>query len=106
MKKHSPILESFFKKCIHNMDQENFDENNLPSFIFPEAFLEQIFEFTGSTEGNRGFLLVSVNQEGAPTVFAKADNQIIEMGLRKALEKYLLDTEEAEHYNGEEPFRD
>ena len=86
------------------MSPSQFDENELPPFIFPESFLEQIFEFTGNTEGNRGFVLVSVNQEGAPTVFTKADNQIIEMGLRKALEKYLLDTEEAEHYNGEEPF--
>lgn len=85
------------------MDSENLEEHDLPSFIFPPSFLEQIFEFSGSTEGNRGFLLVSVNQEGAPTVYAKADNQIVEMGLRKAVEKYLLDTEEAEHYNGNEP---
>lgn len=87
------------------MDNSQFDEDSLPSFIFPKAFLDQIFEFTGSTEGNRGFLLVSVNQEGAPTVYAQADSQIIEMGLRKALEKYLLDSEEAEHYNGEEPIQ-
>ena len=85
------------------MDSDNFDEANLPPFIFPSSFLEQIFEFTGSTEGNRGVVLASVNQEGAPTVYTKADNQIIEMGLRKALEKYLLDSEEAEHYNGNEP---
>ena len=85
------------------MDSENFDNTDLPPFIFPSAFLDQIFEFTGSTEGNRGFVLVSVNQDGAPTVYTKADNQIIEMGLRKALEKYLLDSEEAEHYNGNEP---
>ena len=50
-----------------------------------------------------GFVLGFVNQRGEPTVYTKADNQIIEMGLRKALEKYLIESEEADHFNGQDP---
>ena len=78
------------------MDNENFNDNDMPSFVLPESFLNQLFEFSGSTEGNRGFLLAFVNQEGSPMVYTKTDNQIIEMGLRKAMERYLMEIEEGE----------
>jgi hypothetical protein len=81
------------------MNDHNDEEFSMESFQLPESFLEQLFEFSGSTEGNRGILLAFVNQEGSPLIFTKADNQIIELGLRKAVEKYLLDSEEAEHLN-------
>ncbi len=77
------------------MQKDDFDPEQLPPFVFPEAFLEQLFEFSGSTDGNKGFLLAFVNQDGSPMVFTRTDNQIIEMGLRKALEKYLIDAEDA-----------
>lgn len=85
------------------MKKDNFEEFPLENFILPESFLEQLFEFSGSTDGNRGILLAFVNQEGSPLIYSKADNQIVEMGLRKAVEKYLLDSEEAEHLNGNDP---
>ena len=85
------------------MDNENFHEENLPKFVLPESFLNQLFEFSGSTDGNKGFLLAFVNQAGAPMVYTKADNQIVEMGLRKAIERYILESEEAESYNGNDP---
>lgn len=81
------------------MDEDNFDEEGFPSFVLPESFLNQLFEFSGSTDGNRGFLLAYVNQEGSPMVYTKADNQIIEMGLRKAIEKYIIESEESEMFN-------
>tara|TARA_Y100000310_G_C20535074_1_gene740456 strand:+ start:539 stop:820 length:282 start_codon:yes stop_codon:yes gene_type:complete len=77
------------------MADEEFNADDLPPFVFPEKFLEQIFEFSGSTDGNKGFLLAFVNQDGSPMIYTRTDNQIIEMGLRKALEKYLIDAEEA-----------
>lgn len=82
------------------MKDDNFKDLPLADFVLPEAFLEQLFELSGSTEGNRGFILGFVNQNGDPMVYHKSDNQIIEMGLRKALEKYLLDSEDAESFNG------
>tara|TARA_Y100001938_G_C8085992_1_gene432072 strand:- start:108 stop:380 length:273 start_codon:yes stop_codon:yes gene_type:complete len=82
------------------MKDDPFDDLPLTDFQLPEQFLSQIFELSGSTDGNRGFVLAFVNQRGEPTVYTKADNQIIEMGLRKALEKYLIDSEEADHFSG------
>tara|TARA_X000001036_G_C20692602_1_gene809926 strand:+ start:1647 stop:1913 length:267 start_codon:yes stop_codon:yes gene_type:complete len=86
------------------MDEDNFNEQDLPNFVLPESFLNQLFEFSGSTDGNRGFMLAFVNQSGSPMVYAKADSQIIEFGLRKAVEKYIIESEEAEHFdNGGDP---
>ncbi len=85
------------------MSEDPFDDLPLSEFILPEAFLSQLFELSGSTDGNRGFVLAFVNHKGEPMVYTKADNQIIEMGLRKALEKYLIDSEEADHFNGQDP---
>jgi hypothetical protein len=85
------------------MNNENFNDNDMPNFVLPESFLNQLFEFSGSTDGNRGFILAFVNQEGSPMIYTKSDNQIIEMGLRKAIERYILDSEEAESYNGNDP---
>lgn len=82
---------------------EDFDENNLRDFVLPQSFLDQLFEFSGSTDGNKGFLLAFVNQNGSPMVYTKADNQIVEMGLRKAIERYIIESEEAEIYKGDDP---
>ena len=81
------------------MNKDDFEDGEFPSFVLPEAFLNQLFEFSGSTEGNRGFILAFVNQEGEPMVYTKADSQIIELGLRKAMEKYIIESEESEMYN-------
>jgi len=85
------------------MKDDSFDDFPLADFKLPEEFLSKIFELSGSTVGNRGFVLAFVNQRGEPTVFTKSDNQIIEMGLRKALETYLIDSEEADHLDGQDP---
>lgn len=84
---------------------EDFDENNLRDFVLPQSFLDQLFEFSGSTDGNKGFLLAFVNQNGSPMVYTKADNQIVEMGLRKAIERYIIESEEAEIYKGNDPIQ-
>ena len=59
------------------MKEENFDDPSFVDFVLPEAFLQQVFEFSGSTEGNRGFLLAFVNQKGDPMIYTRTDNQII-----------------------------
>ena len=85
------------------MDNEDPEDIPFDNFVLPEKFLHQLFEFSGSTEGNRGILLAFVNQNGDPVIFSKSDNQIVEMGLRKAAEKYLIESEAAEHLNGNDP---
>jgi len=70
------------------------DPNNLPVFQIPQDLLDQLYEFTGSSsEGSRGFLLAYSDQDGSPMVFCRAGSQIVEMGIRKALEKYLIEIE-------------
>lgn len=70
------------------------DPNNLPAFQIPQDLLDQLYEFTGSSsEGSRGFLLAYSDQDGSPMIFCRAGSQIVEMGIRKALEKYLIEIE-------------
>ena len=78
-------------------DNELIDPDNLPSFHIPEKFLEQLYDFTGSANAGRGFVVSYVDDEGRAMVFCKTSSQIIEMGLRKALEKYLSQIEDIEN---------
>jgi hypothetical protein len=81
---------------------DNIDPENMQTFSIPENLLEQIFEFTGGAEHSKGFIIAYADQNGKPLVYTRAQNQIVEMGLRKSLEKYLLNIEEAESmYNME-----
>tara|TARA_Y100000114_G_C11577816_1_gene239587 strand:- start:180 stop:458 length:279 start_codon:yes stop_codon:yes gene_type:complete len=75
---------------------EEIDPENLGVFSIPESMLQKLFEFTGDADHSKGFILAYVDQTGKPMIYTKSQNQIIEMGLRKALEKYLISLEEAE----------
>jgi hypothetical protein len=68
---------------------ENINPEDLPDFRMPAKLLDQIYEFTGSTEENRGFLLVFSDQNGFAQVVSQSCSQIVDMGLRKAAEDYL-----------------
>ena len=69
------------------MNTQDIDPDNLPTFQMPESFMNKLFELTGNeVEKNRGFVLSYVSHDGRPMVYARAETQIIEMGLRKALE--------------------
>lgn len=72
----------------------NVDPENLPKFQIPQNLLEKLYEFTGSgSESSKGFLMAYTDQNGAPMIFCRAGSQIVEMGIRKALEKYLIEIE-------------
>lgn len=71
------------------MSDDFIDPENLSEFNLPESILRQLFEFTGSSTGDSGFILSYVNQDGLPAVLTKTSSPIVEMGLRKALEQYL-----------------
>ena len=73
------------------------DPESLPEFSLPESFLDQLYEFTGGINGNKGFVLVYTDQSGRPMVYARSDSQIVEMWWRKSMEKYLVDIEHAEN---------
>jgi len=70
------------------------DPDNLPAFQIPDSLLDKLYEFTGgNSESSKGFLMAYVDQEGSPMIFCKAGSQIVDMGIRKALENYLIDIE-------------
>lgn len=70
---------------------EDIDPESLPDFIMPKNLMNQIYEFTGNSEENKGFLLCFVDQSGSPQIYAQACSPIIEMGLRKTVEDYIED---------------
>ena len=74
---------------------ERDDTNDSSQFVIPESFLEKMYEFTGNGEDG-GFILAYVNQRGKAMINCKIGSQIIEMGLRKALERFLEDLEMGE----------
>ena len=61
-------------------------------FTIPNSFLDKLFEFTGDGDDGR-FILAYVTQDGRPLIQCKIGSQIVEMGLRKALERFLDDME-------------
>jgi hypothetical protein len=78
------------------VSQFNPDPDDIPDFTLPERILDQLYEFSGNGDSGKGFMLAFVGQTGAPTIYTKTDTQIIEMGLRKAIEQYLQQSEQAD----------
>lgn len=68
---------------------DNLDPDSLPEFAMPSNIISQIYEFSGSTEENKGIMLTFVDQNGTPQIITQASSPVIEMGLRKAMEEYL-----------------
>ena len=75
------------------MEEFNPDPQNIPGFALPERLLDQLYEFSGNGDHSKGFLLIFVGQNWSPLIYTKTENQIIEMGLRKAVEEYLSQSE-------------
>jgi len=78
------------------MNKSPLDPDNFSDFQIPETFLDQLYDFTGGEEGNSGFFLSYVDSKGNPMVYGRSSSPIIEMGLRKAMERYLMEIEEGE----------
>lgn len=65
-------------------------------FKIPDKFFDKLFEFTGSDESSKGYILVYVDQDGCPIIRTETSSAIIEMGLRKALGRFLKEAENNE----------
>lgn len=66
---------------------------NSNDFVIPDSFLNKLYEFTGDGDSAGGFIIAYVNQSGHVAINCKIGSQIVEMGLRKALETFLSDME-------------
>lgn len=78
------------------MEPEGINPEEIEKFALPESFLKRLYDFTGTSVRDRGFCLAYVNQAGMVMIIQKSESQIIDLGLRKGMEKFLLDMEESE----------
>lgn len=72
------------------------NSESFKQFKIPENFFNKLFEFTGSDESSKGFIVAYVAQDGCPMIYTKVAGPIVEMGLLKALEKYLSEVDNPE----------
>jgi hypothetical protein len=68
----------------------------IPQFEMPSNFIEQVYELSGNADKYKGVLLAYVSEDGSPVIYCKYDSQVVEFGMRKALEKYLQNSDDAE----------
>lgn len=68
----------------------------IPQFEMPSNFIEQIYELSGNADKYKGVLLAYVSEDGTPVIYCKYDSQVVEFGVRKALEKYLQNFDDIE----------
>jgi hypothetical protein len=69
--------------------KKDSQSENFKQFKIPENYFNNLYEFSGSDESSKGFIVAYVSQDGCPMIYTKVANPIVEMGLVKALEKYL-----------------
>ena len=69
--------------------KKDSQSENFKQFKIPENYFNKLYEFSGSDESSTGFIVAYVSQDGCPMIYTKVANPIVEMGLVKALEKYL-----------------
>jgi len=65
------------------MDQTENSNNGVP-----EVLLDKLYEFTNNGQQG-GFILAYVDDTGNVSISCKVGSQIVELGLRKSLEKFL-----------------
>jgi hypothetical protein len=75
------------------MEEFNPDPADVPHFALPDKLLNQIYEFSGAGDHSKGFVLFFVGESGSPLIYSKTENQIVELGLRKAAEEFLRQAE-------------
>tara|TARA_B100002019_G_scaffold138108_1_gene119005 strand:- start:43153 stop:43410 length:258 start_codon:yes stop_codon:yes gene_type:complete len=68
---------------------DGINPDSLPEFSMPANLMNQIYEFSGSSEENKGFILIFADQSGTPQIISQSCSAVIDMGLRKAAEDYL-----------------
>lgn len=56
----------------------------------PESLLHKLYDASGSSSGgNKGYILIVVNENGDPTIASKSENSCVYLALKKALEIFV-----------------
>lgn len=64
-------------------------KNKEQIFAIPESFFDRLYEFTGSNEEMRGFVLAYISADNAPVIKSICRNPTIEMALHKTMGDFL-----------------
>jgi hypothetical protein len=79
--------------------------DGMPKFQMPPNLIDQLYELSGNADKYKGVVFAYLSEDGTPLIYAKYDSQVIEFGMRKALEKYLESSDMNEMtINGDESF--
>jgi hypothetical protein len=71
-------------------------EQQMPKFHMPPNLIDQLYELSGNADKYKGVIVAYVSEDGIPLIYAKYDSQVVEFGMRKAMEKYLENVEASE----------
>jgi hypothetical protein len=58
-------------------------------FELPKKLMGELYEATGGGDKYKGFFLIACDEQGNPNILCNCDSVVTELGLLKALEKYL-----------------
>lgn len=58
-------------------------------FELPQKLMGELYEATGGADKHKGFFLIACDEQGNPNICCQCDSSLTELGLLKALEKYL-----------------
>jgi hypothetical protein len=62
-------------------------------FEIPKTFFDKLYEFTGSGESTRGFVLCYISNKDEPVVRCALSNPIVELALLKTMQDYVKSQE-------------
>ena len=77
-------------------------------FEVPESFLDQIYELSGTSLKNKGYLLCFIDENGSGQIKHKFDSQATEFAIMKFIEVYLnqYDSGHELRYSSDDFFED
>jgi hypothetical protein len=81
------------------MNKKNFTKE-MSKFQMPPNLIDQLYELSGNADKYKAIVLGYISEDGVPLIYAKYDSQVVEFGMRKALEKYLENADSSEFMFG------
>lgn len=71
-------------------------------FEIPESYLDTLYEFSGSLDKNKGYILFYIDENGTTQVRQKFDSQATEFALTKVLEIFANENIQTIHFESDE----
>lgn len=59
-------------------------------FKFPTEIIDHIYDLSGAADRFKGVMICVCNPLGYPAIFTKCDSPVTQLGMRKAIENWLM----------------